>query len=65
MLVPIGFMAFVVGVYSLCLYAYIQHGGEGGVRVAGKILGFDCILLRFLLWVPLNILVLCSDFMVG
>lgn len=64
-LVPTGLIAFVVGVYSLCLYAYIQHGRERRVRVAGEVLSFDYMLLRFLLWVPLNILVLCRDFMVG
>ena len=49
LMVPIGFMTFVVGVYSLVLYRYIQHGSERRVRVGGKLLGPSFILIRFLL----------------
>lgn len=65
LMVPMGFMAFVVGVYSLILYRYIQHGGEVELRQSGKLLSPDFIVIRFLLWVPLNLLVLCGDFMSG
>lgn len=64
-IIPMGAIVFVVGVYSLILYRYSQHGGEVESTQGGKLLGFDFIVMSFLLWVPLNLLILCRDLMVG
>lgn len=44
-----GFIAFVVGVYSLILYRYSQHGNSVELGQGGKLLGFDFIVIVFLL----------------
>ena len=62
---PLGLIIFVVGVYSLILYGYSQHGEECELGFGGKLLGFDYIIITFLLWVPLNLLSVCIDLMVG
>lgn len=64
-IIPMGAIVFVVGVYSLILYRYSQHGSEVESTQGGKLLGFDFIVMSFLLWVPLNLLILCRDLMVG
>lgn len=58
-------MVFVVGVYSLIVYSYIQHGSSRKLMVVGSVLGVDYVLVRFLFWVPLNLLILCGDTMGG
>lgn len=65
LMIPTGLMVFVVGAYSLILYSLVQHGVENRIRVAGKVLGCEFILIRFLLWVPLNLLVLSGDVLVS
>lgn len=65
LLVPVGFITFVVGVYSLILYRYIQHGAGGEGSFGGKLLRVNFLLMRFLLWVPLNALTLCGDLFSG
>nr|YP_010688218.1 NADH dehydrogenase subunit 4 [Pillucina pisidium (Dunker, 1860)]WBR65412.1 NADH dehydrogenase subunit 4 [Pillucina pisidium (Dunker, 1860)] len=65
LMVPIGCMVFMVGIYSLLLYSYPQHGGEVELSCGGKLLGSDYMVMAFLLWVPLNLLTICSDFMVS
>lgn len=37
-IVPLGFIVFVTGVYSLILYSLIQHGRVSGLRMRGSLL---------------------------
>lgn len=60
-MIPLSLIVFITGVYSLVLYSYIQHGPKRRLLVRGRILGTDYMLVTFLLWVPLNLLILCGD----
>lgn len=60
-IVPLSLIVFITGVYSLVLYSYIQHGPKSRLLVRGGVLGVDFMLVTFLLWVPLNLLILCGD----
>lgn len=58
---PLGVIAFVAGAYSLLLYGAVQHGRVRNLRFKGGVLGSSQFRMGFLLWVPLNVLLVGSD----
>lgn len=64
-MVPLGFIVFVTGVYSLILYSLIQHGRIRGLRLGGSVLRSSYMTISLILWVPLNLLIGFRDVMKG
>lgn len=48
-MVPLGFIVFVTGVYSLILYSLIQHGRIRGLRMRGSLLRSRYITIALIL----------------
>ena len=61
---PLGGMAFFAGVYSLLLYSMVQHGNLRGLVNRGGLIGGGVNSMVFLFWVPLNMIIAGSDFLV-
>lgn len=57
-------LSFFRAAYSLYLFAYTQHGRVNSINLSFRINNCREYLLIFLHWVPLNILILKSDFCV-
>lgn len=58
------FLSFFSAAYSLYLFAYSQHGIIYSINLSFRINSCREYMLLFLHWVPLNILILKSDFCV-
>nr|ARH54619.1 NADH dehydrogenase subunit 4 [Rhizophagus aeneus] len=58
----LSFLSFFSAVYSLFLYSYSQHGKCYSGIFSMYMNYFREYLILFLHWVPLNILILCSDY---
>lgn len=65
LVLPLGGMVFLAGVYSLLLYSLVQHGKVGGLRLSGGVVGSRVSTMAFLFWVPLNLLIAGRDFMLS
>lgn len=63
LVLPLVGMVFFVGVYSLLLYCLIQHGSVRNLVVSGGVLRSSVRTVIFLLWVPLNFLIVGRDLM--
>nr|ARH54788.1 NADH dehydrogenase subunit 4 [Trigonopterus sp. 8 AH-2016] len=62
-LYALGFLTFYSAVYSLFLYSYTQHGNMYTGLYAFSQVNIREYLLLFLHWVPLNVLILKSEFL--
>lgn len=62
LVLPLGVIAFVAGVYSLLLYSMVQHGEVNGLITRGRVIGSRVRTMTFLFWVPLNLLIVGGDF---
>jgi len=63
-IIMISFLSFFRAAYSLYLFAYSQHGSVYSINLSFSINSCREYLLLFLHWIPLNILILKSDFCV-
>lgn len=48
-MVPLGFIVFVTGIYSLILYSVIQYGRVSGLRMRGSLLRSRYITISLIL----------------
>lgn len=65
LVLPLGGMAFVAGVYSLLLFSMVQYNKVSGLVISGgTVSGSKTMVVIFLLWVPLNLLIMRMDTMV-
>lgn len=60
----LSFLSFFSAAYSLYLFSYSQHGCIYSINLSFRISSCREYLLLFLHWVPLNLLILKSDFCV-
>lgn len=63
-IIILAFLSFFRAAYSLYLFAYSQHGAIYSINLSFRINSCREYLLLFLHWVPLNLLILKSDFCV-
>lgn len=64
-MVPVCVIIFLVGVYSLLIFASIQYGSVGRLTVGGGVLSCSYLIISYLLWVPLNLFLLGADLVFG